>query len=817
MRHLFLLILACVFGALQPLRGESSTDPGDMFVTAYTTVKDAEKAEQAGDLKGALSKFRSAAGTLDRITAKFPTWQPLIVTFRKQQTKEALARVQEQVGKSGDGKGAGGNTGPALEGGLPTTDDPLNLNFAPPADPGTAHPPEPAPTRTGPRKNSKPGGGDAGSTADLESAISRMKKLESELHEANAAADRAEREKKELVRKYEDAIQARENAEKQQKLLTSRADAAEERLLKAQSEIKVDVEKIKALQAEAVEARRAVKTGTINQDAEAEIRSQIDDRMKVAQARIAALTEQRNALEKAGKDAPVKLQELQQQLDKARTENKTLADSLSETKTQLATMTGQRDDAMKQLAQLKEASKNVDKLVADNAALMARLAETEKQVANFKAEGEEKDKQIAALKKEVGSVKDQLALARTESTNFQKQMGDLHAKLEEQARQLAQAKADNATGSAERKKMLAENEILRGIVLRQQKQEAVRSATKKLVLGELAKLEINSKTLLKEIDLLSQPVVKLTPRELSLFRKTELQVTGAEISANLPTDADPVAVVEPAPKTEPKTPEITVPPKGEQPAPEIVKTPEPVPVPANPPTGDLPPKEPDMTVAKLTTPTGVPTEKPPKPDEVPEETLGGVPGQPNIPAEYLPLARDGKELFEKGDYRGAEKIYEKILAKVPNNLYILSNLGVVRFREGNPAKLKQAEEVLLKATKVAPEDGFSHCTLGIVYYTQQKYDEAVSSLTKALAINPKNATAHNYLGITAAGKGWQEAAQKELETATTLDPTYADAHFNLAVVFATQTPPNKENGRKFYKRARELGAEADSDLEKLIK
>ena len=122
-----------------------------------------------------------------------------------------------------------------------------------------------------------------------------------------------------------------------------------------------------------------------------------------------------------------------------------------------------------------------------------------------------------------------------------------------------------------------------------------------------------------------------------------------------------------------------------------------------------------------------------------------------------------------------------------------------------------------KAIAIAPEDGFSHCTLGIVYYSQAKYDEAVNELTKALTLNPKNATAHNYLGITASQKGWQEAAQKELETATSLDPKYADAHFNLAVVFATQQPPNKELARKHYKLATEMGAEPDSALEQLIK
>ena len=50
-----------------------------------------------------------------------------------------------------------------------------------------------------------------------------------------------------------------------------------------------------------------------------------------------------------------------------------------------------------------------------------------------------------------------------------------------------------------------------------------------------------------------------------------------------------------------------------------------------------------------------------------------------------------------------------------------------------------------------------------------------------------------------------------------LSPDYADAHFNLAVVFGTQTPPNKEEARKHYKRAVELGAEPDSALEQLIK
>jgi len=187
---------------------------------------------------------------------------------------------------------------------------------------------------------------------------------------------------------------------------------------------------------------------------------------------------------------------------------------------------------------------------------------------------------------------------------------------------------------------------------------------------------------------------------------------------------------------------------------------------------------------------------------------------PMVPPDLMDDAKAAKDAFERAEYRDAEKIYEKMLTAAPNNVYILSNLGVVYFRN---EKWKQAEESLKKAIAVAPEDTFSHCTLGIVYYQEKRYDDAINSLTRALAINPKYAVAHNYLGITASQKGWGEAAIKELETAIDLDPTYGDACFNLAVVYAMQQPPNKDMARKYYERAIQDGAEPDPGLEQLVK
>ena len=51
------------------------------------------------------------------------------------------------------------------------------------------------------------------------------------------------------------------------------------------------------------------------------------------------------------------------------------------------------------------------------------------------------------------------------------------------------------------KKLTEENEILRGIATRQLKAQAGRDQTRKLILAELAKMEVKSKDLLMRIDL----------------------------------------------------------------------------------------------------------------------------------------------------------------------------------------------------------------------------------------------------------------------------------------------------------------------------
>jgi tetratricopeptide (TPR) repeat protein len=214
--------------------------------------------------------------------------------------------------------------------------------------------------------------------------------------------------------------------------------------------------------------------------------------------------------------------------------------------------------------------------------------------------------------------------------------------------------------------------------------------------------------------------------------------------------------------------------------------------------------------AAASSPAATPTlsssaEKPASPETFSEK--------PRIPDEFKETAAQATSFYNEKKFDDAASAYEKILAKYPQSIYALSNLGVVRFQQ---QKYPEAEKALREAIRVAPNDAFSHSVLGIALVQQEKYDDAIQILSRAVALDPADAKTRNYLGISSSRKGLQEAAEQECRKAIELDDGYGDAHFNLAVIYATQTPPAKELAKRHYTRALELGVPKDAELEKLI-
>ena len=429
---------------------------------------------------------------------------------------------------------------------------------------------------------------------------------------------------------------------------------------------------------------------------------------------------------------------------------------LADANSQIAKISKERDDALGQLTGLKDSQHRVAVLLAENTELKEKLATAEQTVREVSEDKPKKAQELADARKQLEDLRAQLAASEKQNKDFEVEVASLRSQLEDTSSQLEKAKLTGANAE-ETAKLTRENQILRNIVVRERQEEARREQAKKLMLAEFDKLKIKSDTLNEQIALLAQPVTKLTDEELALLRQPVISIS----------DESPNTVKASFTYAKPST--------GNQPGGPIVET-----------TDSAAPPEANLQ--------------------------NGF--KPNVPTDLMDIAKQAKENFDQGKYHAAERQYQELLTKSPNNLYSLSNLGVVYFRTG---KLKAAELTLKKAVAIAPKDEFAHTTLGIVYYRQSKFDDALNELTKSLAINPKSAAAHNYLGITASQKGWQEAAEKEMLEALAVKPDYADAHFNLAVIYATTSPPSKELAKRHYTKATELGAEPDASLEKLLR
>jgi len=741
-----ILIFALSIAGTSFLRAESS-DPSELFLSAYMSVQNGEKLEEEGKYKLALQKYRYAASLLEQIHEKTPEWQPLIVDYRTKKTTESIDKIQKKIELEGPGNTQEPDTT------LPqkSDDNAPSVSISPNATP------------------SDNGGGNStgGNGGDV---------FESATKEMRAKFDQMQAELADTKQKYLEV--QRQNAD-----LADKLDSTIKQLDKS----RVDETQLKSQLAQAEEAyKNSVADKTRDSEGQKELKDEV--------AR----------LQNAVKDA-------QAERDVEEETNENLTQKLKGVKTERDVAVKQRDEAVDSLNKAKDAQQQVDKLMAENTALVQKLNDAEKTIAQFNSDAPTKDAAIASLKKEVGETKDQLAAALKQSQENQNSMNDLQTQLESATTELSQIKAGAA--SDDKKKLTDENELLRGIVMRERKEEAHRDQEKKLVLAELEKLHVQSNALVDKINYLGQPVVKLTEQERSLFKQPQIAISDQDISIAV---QKPEASSSPSPvaSATPSSPAIPSPsPSATPPAPSSTPAPTATPAPSASPAPTAESPGPQMPAA---TPAATPA-SPPTAEATPDSS-GAAPHvettiTPPVPAELVPQANEAKEEFERGHYRDAEKTYESMLSQEPKNIYILSNLGVVRFRSG---KLKSAEETFRKAIAVAPDDAFSHCTLGIVYYSQGKIDEAVGELTKALAINPKNATAHNYLGITAAAKGWVEAARKELETAVRIDPNYSDAHFNLAVIYLTTPPIDKDLAKKHYKSAVELGSEPDAALEQLL-
>lgn len=188
-------------------------------------------------------------------------------------------------------------------------------------------------------------------------------------------------------------------------------------------------------------------------------------------------------------------------------------------------------------------------------------------------------------------------------------------------------------------------------------------------------------------------------------------------------------------------------------------------------------------------------------------------GSEALSDEAKKLASDASNLVKQRRFTDAEKKYQQVVEIDPSNHFALANLAVTQIQAG---KLSAAQVALEKALALKKDDIFASVNLANLYCRQGRFDDAILLLNRVIPLDARNAVAHNYLAIALGKKGDIAKAEESFRQSLSIDPNYANAHFNLAVMYANSEPPSLQLAKKHYEKAKDLGAEPDSILERRL-
>jgi len=133
-------------------------------------------------------------------------------------------------------------------------------------------------------------------------------------------------------------------------------------------------------------------------------------------------------------------------------------------------------------------------------------------------------------------------------------------------------------------------------------------------------------------------------------------------------------------------------------------------------------------------------------------------------------------LAEQGRSDEAIACYLNGLKFAPADLEALMSLGDLHFEAGDSDSALKVYREVLSHGEVAD----AWVSIGLVHYSLERIEEAVSDYRKALVLEKDNVFALNSLGDALYASGDNEAACDCYKRVIALDPQDAQAHFNLA-------------------------------------
>ena len=804
-----LFLFCAVFAVGSTGLAVAQDDPAREYFSAYQEFQRAERLEREGRNDDAIAKFRFVATQLSQIKSQSPDWQPIVIDFRLGKTKEAIVRLEGSLESP--------TLGPPPD--LPMLDGPEDIlpPLESPRRPGGAAPPtiSISPGDEGSTGSSASPPSVAAVAAESDDVVRLREQLRIE---RGRTADL----EKSLQQGEADLSAAGMELEKTKVLvvdLTTKLRQVEESGA-ASAEISASAkEEIDKLSAAVRDLEAAVTAANSEKDELsgriAESAKQVEElaaRAGQAEARSKELEAERDTLA-ASRDQAVK------DAEAAKAETQTLTVRVTELEEERMQLVAARDEARKEAAEAKTALEKSADLIEANRQLEGKLAEAAMQVEGMASDAKEKEQVIAGLQSSLDSVREELADAQSKLRDDRERFDKLQLvndqllkEYDEVTGALAAVQLGDVT-AVEAKLIQQENEVLRGIIMRQIKEQARREQAYRLAQEEMDRLEIKSDTLNDKIIQLAKPTLELSKAEQEMLKSpvvTVLHASNDTVTAQVEIFKPKVEDLAAAPGEE-----------GPEDAPQIA---------AEVVAEDAPQVEVEVVAEAGATPVAgveseaVAADTPPvetegdaeeeaQPSASPDEA-GASPPEADIPPEVLALIAEARDQFVRGNFSAAEKLYQQFVELQPDSVVALANLGVTQFRQG---KLTAAQLALEKAIAADPNDAFTLTTLGAVMIEQNRIEDSLAYLERASEVVPDDPVTLNYLGVAASQLGQFGKAEQSLRRAITVNPEYAEAHFNLAVIYATAKPPSLALAKRHYEKALELGSGPDARLDSLLR
>lgn len=154
--------------------------------------------------------------------------------------------------------------------------------------------------------------------------------------------------------------------------------------------------------------------------------------------------------------------------------------------------------------------------------------------------------------------------------------------------------------------------------------------------------------------------------------------------------------------------------------------------------------------------------------------------QPSTAAQTAAI-REGVALHDRGDFDGAIRKYEAVLAENPANIIALYELS---YAYSVKKDYKKALEVALRGAGYKSEQlaGF-YLLAGNNLDLLGEPDRAIEIYKKALKQFPDSGLLHYNLALTYRNKGKPDEAKKSLKTGLAVAPDHASSHLMLAAIF----------------------------------